>query len=418
MPTGVSTTRTRNRDLPSATSARAASSKIRILELNGRNTGGNAEYLLQLCRGLDRDRFEITAAFPPGGKQDDDVRAAATDWVEIHFHHDGGVWSTLRGFVQLVRLMRQRDFDVVHTHTSLAAALGRIAAWWTGVPTTIHMLHSVASHDRVPPVRRWLFRQAERFFDRFTTAYVAPSQAMIDEGLRGKIFSADKVRLVYNGIDCDAIEQAPPLDLRAELRLAPQTRIIGYLGRLVKQKGLPDLIAAVAQLRTKHSDFCVAIVGDGPMSDEIQQQINRAGLQDHFHFLGWRSDVGSVLREFDLLAMPSLWEAFGLAAVEAMAACKPVVATQVQGLQEVVEHDVTGLLVPPGAPDCLAAALGRLLDSPALRQQMGEQGRLRARRLFDVQRVVREHESLFVELCRPKISERAEERSIPKSRAA
>jgi glycosyltransferase involved in cell wall biosynthesis len=168
----------------------------------------------------------------------------------------------------------------------------------------------------------------------------------------------------------------------------PATVVVGAAGRLVRLKGYLDLLRAALLLRPAHPDVRVEIAGDGPERPELEREARRLGLEHHIRFLGWQADLRASMRRWQIFAQPSVEEGFGIAALEAMAAGLPVLATRVGGLPELVEDDVTGILLPPGDPPALAHALARLLGNPATRRAMGNAARERARTHFSPDRMV------------------------------
>jgi glycosyltransferase involved in cell wall biosynthesis len=200
-------------------------------------------------------------------------------------------------------------------------------------------------------------------------------------------------------VDLDRFRPAPQdffqaSALRHEVGLSQDDTVVGFVGRLVPQKGLPYLLAAAEMLSSRQPRLHFVIVGDGPLASELQSAAARIAA-GRFLFLGERSDVHRLMRPFDLLVVPSEWEGLPIVNLEAMATGIPVVAFDIDGIPEAIVHGETGLLVPHRDRRALAAAISQLLEDPAQRQRMGADGRQRAEARFDVRFTARRLESLY-----------------------
>jgi glycosyltransferase involved in cell wall biosynthesis len=373
--------------------------RIRIFQLITTTIGGAGEHMLQLSRGLDRSRFDVTVAFAPGMPLDQAFHDAGLRVVPVPMDRKAGLWSSFRAFVSLVRLMRRERYDIVETHTSVAGLLGRVAAKLAGVPVVVHMVHAYAGHDFVSPGKRWLFTQMERVMDYITDFYIAGSDAILGKGIARGVFPARKARRIYYSIDLESYDRAASgSSVRMELGIPDDVLVVGLVGRLEPQKGIEFFIEAVAQLAVKWPRVEWLVAGDGPHRDEYLALAEARGVRDRIRFLGWRKDVAAVMSALDILAIPSRWEAFGIVNLEAMRVGIPVVGFATEGIPEVVKHGETGLLVTPMDVPAFIVALDELLGDAPRRRSLGAAGRIRVERLFTTQQMVRQHEELFDEL--------------------
>jgi glycosyltransferase involved in cell wall biosynthesis len=373
---------------------------VRILQLITTTIGGAGEHVLTLSKGLNPKKFDVAVAFSPGMPLDQAFYNHGLRVVPVTMKRGGGVTSSARALWSLVSLMRRERFDIVHTHTSVAGAIGRIAARLARIPITIHMIHAYASHDHVPALKRHLLLAAERGLDRFTDFYIAGSEAIRTKGIGKKIMSPDKIRRIYYCLDLARHDEYQPSPgLRDELGLPKQGQIAGLVGRLEQQKGVEFFLEAARKIANRDPTTRFVVVGDGPLMGSLTTRSRRLGMEHRVHFLGWRKDIARVMGMLDLLVVPSLWEAFGIVILEAMAAGKPVVASRVEGIPEFVENGVHGRLVEPANVEELAEAISELLMDPERRARMGEAGRVmvRAEGKFGASRMIREHEQLYLE---------------------
>jgi glycosyltransferase involved in cell wall biosynthesis len=283
--------------------------------------------------------------------------------------------SDARSVMALHRTFRQLRPDVVHTHTSKAGFLGRLAARLAGVPTVFHTMHepphNAASGAALRLAYIWLERLAARWADHIITVSYANER----EIQRTRLVEMAKLTVIREGLDLSRYPRAT--DARAAVRslgLPDDALVVGTVGRLETAKGHRYLIEAVPQVLAQVPRARFVFVGSGVLHDALRQQVRVAGLSEHILFTGFRDDMLELMQGFDLFVLPSLWEGLGIVLLEAMAYSRAVVASAVGGVQDVVVPPETGLLVPPRQPAALAAAMVRLLQNHELRAAMGAAG--------------------------------------------
>jgi glycosyltransferase involved in cell wall biosynthesis/SAM-dependent methyltransferase len=329
--------------------------------------GGATESVLALCRWVDPN--DVVQCIASGADLDAEgsllpsaLRVARVEMVPSLVRR-AAPWRDVVAVVQLVRLLRREQPDLVHTHSSKAGVLGRIAARLADVPA-VHGVHGWSFHDEMRPAARRLAVSIERLLARWSAAIVVEGAPDLEKGLAHRIGRREQYRLVRNGIDVDAIagHRGERAALRSELGIAEGVPVVGSVGGLRAQKDPLSLLRAFALVRTTVSDARLVIVGDGPLRDEAVAVAEELGLSDAVTLLGSRRDAARWYGAFDVFAMASLWEGLPRTATEAMAAGVPVVATTVDGLSELITHDVDGLLVPPRDAAALADAITVLLQ--------------------------------------------------------
>jgi glycosyltransferase involved in cell wall biosynthesis len=373
---------------------------MKILHIIGLAHGGAGQHVLSLASECDPRRFESTVAMTANSPMRPQFEKAGVKVLPLALDHYGGPMRNVMAFRQLAEILKNDAFDIIQTHTSVAGALGRVAARFYSHAPVVHMLHAFAGHPYRSGPFRVTARMVERRLDRFTDWYIAGSQAMIRSGVKQKIFTADKVKLISNGIDLTPFRAAELLsreNASATLHTtsdAPDLTV-GFLGRLEKQKGAPYLVHAAALVKRQNPRIRFLLAGDGKLRPSLEKLAAELKVEDVVQFVGWQSDTVGFLRQIDVMAMPSLWEAFGLSAAEAMAIEKPVIASGVDGLPEVVEDGVTGILVPPAEPQPLANAILELAADPERRRVMGVEGRNRVEALFSLDSMIERHETFY-----------------------
>jgi glycosyltransferase involved in cell wall biosynthesis len=341
--------------------------------------GGATDNTLLSVAGLDRSRYQVDLAAGPGALEAR-ARAAADRLVVVPaLGRALRPASDLRAAVVLWRLAG--GYDVVHTHTAKAGVLGRLAARARGVPVVVHTIHAFPVHDGMSPLRRRLLLAAERLAAGCADRIIAVCQANAEEALALGIARARQLRVVASGVPMAAVRAGAGWRVRAELGIPAGAPVVGTVTRFMEQKAPVDLVAAGRLVVAASADAHLLVVGDGPLRAEVEAA---AGGQPRIHLLGYRDDVPDLLAAMDVLAFSSRWEGLGRALTEAVVAAKPVVATAVNGVPDLVVEGVTGHLVPPGRPDLLADRVLRLLARPDRGVAMGAAGAARVAGRLDV----------------------------------
>jgi glycosyltransferase involved in cell wall biosynthesis len=288
---------------------------------------------------------------------------------------------------------------VVHTHSSKAGILGRLAARVAGVRHVVHTFHGFGFHDGQPRALRTALVAAERAVRPLTHAFVCVSRENLRAAVGLGIADPARTTLIRSGFDLARFRPgaADGRRLRAELGLAAATPLVGSVACFKPQKAPLDFVAAAQRIARVRPDVHFVMAGDGVLRGEAERARDAAGLQDRLHLLGWRRDVPDVLAALDAFALCSRWE--GLPRVIPQAQCLgvPVVATAVDGSREAIEEGRTGFQVPPGDPDAMAKRLLRLLDDPELRRRIGAAAAASVDE-FDAALMVERHAELYARL--------------------
>jgi glycosyltransferase involved in cell wall biosynthesis len=282
--------------------------------------------------------------------------------------------------VLLWRIWREKP-EIVHTHTSKAGVLGRLAARMAGVPHIVHTPHGHVFDGHFGRVAAGLFLVLERFFARFTEKIVALTAGEKRDYVDLGVARAADLPVIPSGVELGAYPGEAP-DRPAEktaLGLDPAKRQVGFVGWLLPIKGPAYLLNAMTAVWREHPDAELVFVGQGELENALRAQASFAGCSDRVRFLGWREDIPRIMPLFELFVLPSLNEGMGRVLVEAMAAGRPIVASRVGGIPDLVHHGENGLLVPPRDDEALAESISLLLSNPALAARMGARGRARCR---------------------------------------
>ncbi len=339
-------------------------------------TGGMEKLLVEFARHADRRRVALRFVSLGGrGAVAEDIEACG--WPVVALDEPGGLRPGL--VLRLARLFRHWNADVVHTHNTKPVLYAAPAARLAGVRRVIHTRHG----QRFQAGRRTTlaFRLASTLVDRLVCVSQDSARLSAEEGI-----SARRITTVWNGVDVSRFAyEGPQAD-------GP----VVMVGRLSPEKDVNTLLEAVALAVRQYPAFRLEIAGDGPCLEDLRRSATELSLGEHVEFLGEVREIPRLLGRSGLFVLPSLTEGISLTLLEAMARGLPIVATRVGGNPEVVIEGETGLLVSPQAPAELAAAMVHLLQSPNVRRRMGQAGRSRVERYFDVRRMVAEYEAHYL----------------------
>jgi len=373
--------------------------KIKVLHVITSTVGGAGNSVLTVSKNLDKNKFDTTVLFGPGHPQDEDYLNSGLKIVMVKMSRKISPLVNLVGFFQIYFFIRKEKFDIVHTHCSIAGLLGRAAAKLASVPVVLHSVRCFASQDYQSVLKRSLFLNIERRMDQFTDHYVSVSGAMRDKGIGKKIMPPDKVSVIHNTVNSEPFDNRIDIEAKKkELGVKQGAPVVGFVGRFDIPKGLDYFLEAAVLVRDAIPSVQFLMVGDGPLRNMVEQTIERLGLGSNVVLTGWRKDIPELLQTVDVYCLSSLSESFGLSVLEAMLAEKPVVATNVEGIPEVVDDGVTGILVPPKDPCSIAKATIHLLNNSELALKMGKVGKKRAKVLFDRDKMVTRFEDLYDKL--------------------
>ncbi|MDF0651640.1 MAG: hypothetical protein CV081_09060 [Nitrospira sp. LK265] len=374
--------------------------------------GGSARNTMLTVLGHDRTQFEPVVVTGQADSWNEQGGLAATmenllylDKEAIRYHMVPSLvrhispMADLAALWYLVLLLRQEQPHIVHTHTSKAGALGRLAAWITGVPKIVHTPHGHVFYGHFGLIGSWIFLQIERALAWITDELIALTPVERTEHLERGIGGADRFAVIPSGIDIDRFKQARTAGkvMPEWFDCPPDATVIGSVGWLTDIKGHRFLVDAVAHLKQEHPQLHLVILGSGDQHDALLRQANRSGIARALHLVGRREDVDRALAGMDCFVLASLNEGMGRALIEAMAAGLPVIASRTGGIPALIEDEKNGLLVPPGDSLALAVALRRILSDPTWASTLGQNAMLSIGTDYGVPAMIRAIELVYRE---------------------
>ena len=384
--------------------------KLRVLRVITRlNIGGPAIHAILLTRGLQNERFASVLVAGLEGPHEGTMRDLAmkhdvTPRIVPELGREVSPANDLRATLLMYRLIRGSRPHIVHTHMAKAGVAGRVAARLARVPIVVHTFHGHTFHSYFGPLKTRLFLEIERTLARATDRIVAVNDRQRSEIAEYGVAPLDKVVTIPLGLEIE-----PMLDadrhrghLKAELGVNGRHKLVGIVARLVPIKAHEVFLRAAARVHEREPNTLFLVIGDGERRDELERLSRELGLAEAVRFLGWRADMRQVYADLDVVALSSNNEGSPVALIEALAAARPVVSTDVGGVGGVVRHDQTGLLVGPRDPEAMAEAIVSLLASPERAAAYGRAGRTAVYPRHAASRLVADVERLYLDLAREK----------------
>ena len=384
---------------------------IRVLRVIARlNMGGPALHVAYLSSGLRSRGYETTLVAGSLALGEESMAGVAGELgvpvVTVpELHREISPLRDLRAVYHVADLIRRQRPDILHTHTAKAGAIGRLAAMLAGdarPPIVVHTFHGHVLRGYFDPVRSTFFRLLERSLARRTTALVAVSPEVRDDLVGLGVAPREKFTVIRLGIELDERVGSGRNGLGPETRrvlgVAETRFVVGWIGRMTGVKRTDDVLLAVRGLRERGVDAVLCMVGDGPDRDSVEQRAHDLDIVRHCLFVGYQDEVAPYYAAFDALILPSANEGTPVSAIEALAGGRPVVATRVGGVPDVVRDGVDGFLVEPGDVDAMADRLAELAGDSELRARMGAEGRERVLERYSVERLLDDTDRLYREL--------------------
>lgn len=385
-----------------------ASDSLRVLQLCAVDFTA-AKFLAPLARRLARDGHEVSLACRPGAHWQG-LQEAGLALEPVRMSRSWNPLALAWAVAALVVLLRRRRIEVLHVHTPAAALAGRVAAFLARTPVVVHTVHGFYFHEgarrSVARLHRLLEKALAALQDHLIC--VSSEDAQAAEDLR--LAPVERIHAIRNGVDLGRFDPARAgrgrAALRAELGIPVDAPVIVFVGRVVREKGVLDLLDAFRGLRSSHPAARLLVVGEGlstdrdPADGELRAAAQSPDLAGAVHLAGMRPDIPELLAASDIFCLPSLREGLPVSVLEAMAMGLPVVATRIRGSREAVQDGTTGLLCAPGSPRELAGALGYLLSHPEVARKMGGAGHRRAHEAFDLAACLDAQSALYQRIAR------------------
>ncbi len=364
--------------------------------------GGAQANTLYTAAHLDKDRFDATVIAGPGGILDGKAEPGRL----LHASRLGREirpLGDLAALLELRAMLRRLKPDLVHTHSSKAGILGRLAAALAGVPAVVHTFHGFGFHPRQNPLKRAFFVLLEKFCARLCGALVFVSRANMDTARQAGIGEEGRYRLIRSGVRLSNYpSKADRAAVRAALGLSPADVVVLSIGNAKPQKNPGHFLEAAARIAPSAPSARFVFVGGGEDLEKLRSAAAARGLSRACLFPGWREDTPDLLAASDIFALTSLWEGLPRSLVEALRTGLPAVCYATDGVTDILKDGVNGIPVPQNDLDAFCAALGGLVADPERRARLAAGAAATDLAEFDIDFMVRQQELLYSELLRTK----------------
>ncbi len=380
---------------------------MKVLRIIARlNIGGPAVHVTFLTAGLNSEKYQsiLVSGIVSEGEGDMSYFAYKHGVEPVIIPELGreiGLKNDLKALYRLIKLIRTEKPDIIHTHTAKAGTLGRIAAIMAGVPYKVHTFHGHVLHSYFGPLKTKFFILIERFLAKFTDKIIVISPLQFQELCYDiKIARPNKFAVIPLGFDLAQFlnSEIHRGKFRKELNIPEDILLVGIVGRLTAIKNHTLFLKSASKVLESVFNVKFIIVGDGELNTELKNLAIELGISDKVIFLGWREDMPVVYSDLDVVTLTSLNEGTPVTLIEAMASAKPVVATAVGGVPDIVSDGQTGIIVPSGDKEKFASAIVDLLLSPEKRKEFGINAREFVRTRFTKERLCADMDELYTSL--------------------
>tara|TARA_B110000438_G_scaffold52600_2_gene52811 strand:- start:1961 stop:3100 length:1140 start_codon:yes stop_codon:yes gene_type:complete len=342
------------------------------------------KYDISLCCNLDGELVERA-------KKVEDIKLFDIPFLcrEVSLYND------VKAFFSIYKLLKNGNFDIIHTHSSKAGFIARLAAKLNKIPVIIHTVHGFAFNDFMNVYKKNFFIYVEKILATWTDVLITVSNLNKNKIVDLNIAKEENIKNIYSGIDLSLFTDKRNSDFRKELNLGDDKILIGSVGRLSNQKDPITMINAFDIVSKKFPEAYLVLVGDGPLKDKIVDRIKKLKLKNRVHLTGNKSNPWDVYHSIDLFIMSSIYEGLGRSITEALSCGVPVVCTAVEGVPEIIKDSITGTLVPPREPIELADGIIRSLQNMKVAKRKAAEGRKFVQDNFDVNKMVENIDVLY-----------------------
>lgn len=348
---------------------------------------------------LKKRGFDVYAAFTEG-RFTSSIRAKGIKTFNIPIERRINPIGDFISFLKLYKLIKEEKFDIVHSATSKAGFIGRAAAHFARVGVIIHTCHELPQNSTRNQFLKFFYRCLEKIASRWTNKIITVSKPNLDQIIKEKIASLEKISLIPNGIEVKKFDI--PLDIESkkkELGIDPGFKVIGSIGRLEPVKGHKYLLEAAQKVIKEFPRTVFLIIGQGQLKDKLAESIKAKGLEKNIIMLGFREDLIEILYTLDIFVSASLWEGFGVAVAEAMICGLPVVSTAVGGIIDFVIDEKTGILVPAQDSKSLSDAIVYFIRNPKIASAIGQAAKEKIKNEFSQEEMIRKLWEVYSQYC-------------------
>ncbi|QZY55342.1 glycosyltransferase family 4 protein [Crassaminicella profunda] len=374
---------------------------MKILHITQGTIGGTLEYLKLLLIRLNKKGIHSQLICPSYGPMKKDIENLGIKVYEVDMKREISLFADIKSMIYILKIIKTQNYDIVHLHSSKAGALGRIICFFHKIPC-VYTPHGWAFNIKTSRAKQLIYANIEKFLSLFTKYIINISKYEYVSAVKNKIANEQKLKLINNGIDIEKYKHVcvDKIKFKESLKVPKETILIGMVGRITEQKDPISFVKMARKIINRGHNVHFILVGDGELRKEVENEINHQNLNKNITITGWIDQVGNYVKCFDIGILTSKWEGFGLVLAEYMASKVPVVASNVDGIPNVIIDGKTGILVEAGDIDGFADAIIRLIEDRTLYRQFVENGFQRVVSKFNIDRVVDEHVQMYKQILR------------------
>lgn len=372
--------------------------KIKVLHITQAVIGGTLEYIKLFFNNIDVSKFEVELICPSYGPMKQQIEALGFNVYTVEMKRKINLVSDLSSYIQVSRLIKKIKPDIIHIHSSKAGVIGRIAAYRNKIPN-VYNPHGWSFSMDISNRKKNMYAFIEKKCSKYCNFVINISDEEQKLALKYNICSENKMKTIYNGIDLTKYDgNFNKKQILKELCIPEDSYVIGMVARLSKQKSPKTFLAIAAKLHTKIRNAYFILVGDGELMSELNEMIDTLGIRKNIRITGWTNRVNQYISVFDVGILTSKWEGFGLVLAEYMASMKPVIASNVGGIPNVIKDNYNGRLIYPDDIEGFCDAIISIKNNVTLREKYVKNGYDVVRKKFNIKRVIDEHEKLYLEI--------------------
>lgn len=366
------------------------------------SNGGVARYLQMFFKYIDKKKYTVILVYPIEYMHEKNKFEKLVDHIEfVDMYREINVIKDLKSCIAISEVIKKYNPDLIYLNSSKAGALGRIANLRYRKPV-IYNPHGWAFNMKTSYLKRKVYVFIERLLSKYTDYIIAISNKEKESAVINNIADDDKIKVIFNGIDINEYDNNLELqkDWRVKLNIPEEAIVIGMVGRISDQKAPDIFIKSAYEIKKIIPNVYFIIVGDGEKLEEIKELINRFGLEKDVLITGWIDNTFNYINSFDISMLLSRWEGFGLVLAEYMVCKKPIIATKIDAIPDLIENNVNGLLIEvDSVEECVRATIN-IINNEVLKDNLIFNSDNIVRKRFDVKRVVKEHDYLFSNLLK------------------
>ena len=383
--------------------------KIKVLHIITRVVNGGAdENTLFTINGLNKERYQVDLM--TGEESEEEILERIKLDEEINLYQIEGLvrdispLDEIKALRSMYRIIRDNNYDIVHTHVAKAGVLGRIAAKMAGVPAIVHGIHGITFPAAINPLLQNLYKNIERLCGSFTDKFITVGDDMQQKYIKAGVGRAEEYQTIRSGMELDNFLQAANnsrakiKELRAELGIRADEIVIGKVSKLERRKGYRFYLAVAQEIVSKYPQVKFLIVGNGSLRSRLEGQVREMGLEENVIFTGYRQDIADVFSIFDIKVLTSLWEGLPRVLVQAAAVGKPLVSFDVDGAWEIIDEGENGYLVPMQDTETMVEKLSLLIEDKELRERMGRSAQEKVDKAWSIESMVQQTEQVYQDL--------------------